>query len=284
LESLFAVQGRGVRRVGGAGDHGADLIIETADARTVVQAKHSTSGPVGEKGVCQVNAARDWYLASGALVVSNQEFTAGAKALARACGVELWGRQRLWEALFEARRIPRVPCEGDLLDAGQGNSVGRWSSGPPLVEQAMPPERDRGVDDGGGSGYPARLAAGLLWRFALVGAIVGGALVAPVAVLVTVVMLLGSCLLVGVWRGQDRAAPIWRAGAIGIGLAVSSSLSVDPRVVVGGLSVLAADALIAAARPWWSRLSWPWSRGGHGSSMREHRSWGRLSGTAAETH
>jgi len=276
LASLFAVPGSRVRPLGGPGDHGADLMVETAHARTVVQAKHSSSGPVGERGVCQVNAARDWYLATGALVVSNQEFTAGAKALARACDVELWGRQRLWEALLEVCWIPGVPCDGDLLDAAQGNPVG------PLVENAIPAEGGRGVDDGGGSGYPARVAAGLLWRFALVGAIVGGALVDTSAVLATVVVLLGSCLLVGAWRGQDRAAPLWRAGAIGIGLAVSSSLGVYPKVVVASLSVLTADALIAAARPWWSRLSWRWSRGGHGSPTREDRSWSRLYRTTAE--
>ena len=278
LASLFAVPGSRVTPLGGPGDHGADLMVETAHARTVVQAKHSSSGPVGERGVCQVNAARKWYLATGALVVSNQEFTAGAKALARACDVELWGRQRLWEALLEACWMPGVPCDGDFLHAAQGNPVGS------LVEHATSWGGGRDVDAGGGSGYPVRLAAGLLWRFALVGAIVGGAFVDTVAVLAAVVVLLGSCFLVGVCRGQDRAAPIWRAGAIGIGLAVSSTLSVDTKVVIAGLSVLAVDALIAAGRPWWSRLSWPWSRGGRGSPPRERRRSGRLSGTAAETH
>ncbi len=81
-----------VRRIGGAGDFGADIIARGfLLSKIVVQCKHYAR-PVGVKAVQEVCAARLYYGASRAAVATNSTFTRGARKLAQRCGVELWQR------------------------------------------------------------------------------------------------------------------------------------------------------------------------------------------------
>ena len=70
-------------------DMGADLILERRGIRSVVQAK-SYSGSVGVKAVQEVVAAKSYYKAREAFVVTNSTFTKSAIDLAEANGVSLW--------------------------------------------------------------------------------------------------------------------------------------------------------------------------------------------------
>ncbi len=81
-------------------DQGADLIIEQYGERTVVQAKRR-KGNIGNSAIQEVFAAKHFYNASNALVVTVTDFTKPAKKLAEKLKVELWGRQRL---LLEMRK------------------------------------------------------------------------------------------------------------------------------------------------------------------------------------
>lgn len=82
-----------VRRVGQSGDFGCDITARTGlfGRKVVVQCK-CYSGKVGNAAVQEVNAARQYYGASIAVVATNSTFTQAAKELARACGVQLWER------------------------------------------------------------------------------------------------------------------------------------------------------------------------------------------------
>lgn len=105
LEALFTSSGCRVRHSGNKGDLGADLVIEQAGKRAVVQAKCSLA-PVGPDAVQRVVRAMAPYGATSAMVVTNATFTKHATVLARATGVVLWDRRALFA---ETRRhVPGV--------------------------------------------------------------------------------------------------------------------------------------------------------------------------------
>lgn len=82
---------RFVRRIGGSGDFGGDVVAKTCffGRKIVVQCKNY-KGKVGVSAVQEVNAARQYYRAARAAVATNSTFTDSAVKLAAACGVELW--------------------------------------------------------------------------------------------------------------------------------------------------------------------------------------------------
>ena len=71
-----------------SGDQGADLIIEKYGLKFVVQCKFY-SNPVGNKAVQEVIAAKGFYDAWGAIVVTNSDYTKSARQLAESHGVIL---------------------------------------------------------------------------------------------------------------------------------------------------------------------------------------------------
>jgi restriction system protein len=78
-------------------DRAADLILVGDRGRIAVQAKRHAD-PVSERAVQAAVAAKAVYGCDHALVVTNSTFTAGARRLARATQVGLWGRDRLLSA------------------------------------------------------------------------------------------------------------------------------------------------------------------------------------------
>lgn len=72
----------------GSGDQGADVVATDGDVKIIFQAKlYST--PVGNKAVQEVAAAKGFYGASKAVVVSNNGFTKSARQLAESLDVLL---------------------------------------------------------------------------------------------------------------------------------------------------------------------------------------------------
>ena len=82
------------------GDFGADLVLESAGVRTVVQAKRYDS-PVGIEAVQEVIGAKAHYGASDAWVVTNSSFTPAAETLAAENGVQLFARDGLVDCLAQ---------------------------------------------------------------------------------------------------------------------------------------------------------------------------------------
>jgi restriction system protein len=102
MASLFRGHGYSVERTRARGDYGADLVVERAGVRTVVQAKRWTKR-VGVKAVQEAVAAKAMYSCTEAMVVTNSTFTEQARTLARANQVALWDRDRLVLELVEAQ-------------------------------------------------------------------------------------------------------------------------------------------------------------------------------------
>ena len=69
------------RPTAASGDQGADIVAEHKGRAVVFQCKYH-SAPIGNKAVQEVAAARHYYQAQAACVVSNQDYTRSARALA----------------------------------------------------------------------------------------------------------------------------------------------------------------------------------------------------------
>jgi restriction system protein len=115
LSTLFQREGYDTKLTRYRGDYGADLVIERGGVRTAVQAKCWKKN-VGIKAVQEAVAAGAMYDCSRALVVANREFTAQARALAQANGVELWGREVLVGKLLSVR-APSEALRAETADA-----------------------------------------------------------------------------------------------------------------------------------------------------------------------
>jgi hypothetical protein len=98
---LFRRKGFKVATTKASGDQGADLILEGKNGRAVVQAKRSNS-KVGNWAVQEVLAAKGFYAAQRALVLTNNRYSNSARALAAANGVELLDRNDLAKMLGRA--------------------------------------------------------------------------------------------------------------------------------------------------------------------------------------
>ena len=87
-EGLFKLEGWRTSSTNTSGDQGADIVADSGENRVVVQCKYY-SKPVGNSAVQEVAAARAFYDANLALVVSRYGFTKAAKALAERALVQL---------------------------------------------------------------------------------------------------------------------------------------------------------------------------------------------------
>jgi restriction system protein len=94
LATLFRRLGYQVEQTRYRGDYGADLVVRRSGMKVAVQAKRWTKN-VGVKAVQEAVAAKGYYKADAAMVVTNRGFTEQARVLARANDVELWDRDRL---------------------------------------------------------------------------------------------------------------------------------------------------------------------------------------------
>jgi curved DNA-binding protein CbpA len=105
LQHFFANQGYRVTRIGGRGEFGADLLLNDAHGRTIVQARRCTR-VVPPDAVQHAVAAKAHYGAARALVVTSSDYSAHAVAMAQSNGVALWNRSTLAAELTVLRGAP----------------------------------------------------------------------------------------------------------------------------------------------------------------------------------
>ncbi|MDQ0875000.1 restriction system protein [Paenibacillus sp. V4I3] len=98
LEQFFKRQGWEVKRTGGQGDYGADLILKSATKKVIVQAKRWKQN-VGYEAIQQAYSAKDVYKATEAWVITNSRFTEQARDGAKRLGIKLWDRDVLIEQM-----------------------------------------------------------------------------------------------------------------------------------------------------------------------------------------
>lgn len=113
LELFFKKQGWKVKRIGGQGDYGADLILASADKKIVVQAKRWKQN-VGYEAIQQAYTSKDIYECNEAWVVTNSGFTEQAIDAAKRLGVQLWNRNILIEKMAEVNAATTLKPEAEL--------------------------------------------------------------------------------------------------------------------------------------------------------------------------
>jgi len=101
LRQLFEKKGWKVQLTSRSGDFGADLVMRREGKVVVVQAKRWAK-PIGLKAVQEITAARDFYKADEAWVVTTSTFTQAAIKQAKASKVRLQDRTSLKKFLSEA--------------------------------------------------------------------------------------------------------------------------------------------------------------------------------------
>src|SRR5262245_44985758 len=114
---IFRRNGFKVFTTKSSGDQGADLVLEGRKERAVVQTKRY-KGKVGNWAVQEVLAAKGFYAAQRALVVTNSSYSNSARELAAANGVELLDRSDLAKMLVRAGRVRRAKREQHYHHAG----------------------------------------------------------------------------------------------------------------------------------------------------------------------
>ncbi len=88
VASLIESVGLSVRRIGGSGDQGVDLIAVSSTMIYAVQCKWH-SAPIGNSAVQQVKAGEKFHSCEASVVVGKSGFTPSARKLAAALGVDL---------------------------------------------------------------------------------------------------------------------------------------------------------------------------------------------------
>lgn len=103
LGHLFRTHGYAVGVTQASGDFGADLILEKAGRKIVIQAKRYSNN-VGIKAVQEAHSSIPHYKANEAWVVTNAGFTDAAMELAKSANVRLVGREQLIEMILQMKQ------------------------------------------------------------------------------------------------------------------------------------------------------------------------------------
>jgi len=106
LGMFYEAQGFHVIETPKSGDQGADVLLEKAGEKTVIQAK-LYSGTVGNKAVQEAIAASSHFRCNFAAVVTNNYFTRSAKELAQSSTVTLVDRDELIEMIRVFNQCPK---------------------------------------------------------------------------------------------------------------------------------------------------------------------------------
>lgn len=144
LEQFFKKRGWQVKRTGGQGDYGADLLLSSANRKVVVQAKRWQRN-VGYEAIQQAYTSKDVYQCDEAWVITNSGFTEQAIDGARRLGVVLWNREKLIEemanvnaaATLKEEPVP-VPSNQPLANVsptGQGDLYVCAKCGKPVTQK-----------------------------------------------------------------------------------------------------------------------------------------------------
>lgn len=107
LAELFRKKGYHAIVTPHSGDYGADVIIHKGNHRIAIQAKHSTSGSIDQRGVLEVLGSLRRYRCKHGIVITNTTFRKTAIELARDNDIELWNRERLMKEIVHANQVTK---------------------------------------------------------------------------------------------------------------------------------------------------------------------------------
>lgn len=106
LKEMFKTLGYNVKRTPDSGDFGADLYMEKNGNSYVVQAKRSKT-KIGLAAVQEVVAAKAYYKAEVAIVITNNHLTTNAKILAKNNNVIVYERHELIKLIHKSKMVKK---------------------------------------------------------------------------------------------------------------------------------------------------------------------------------
>lgn len=107
LVELFKSLQYSVKKTSDTNDFGADLILKKEGKKIVVQAKRY-KGKVGIKAIQEILAAKSYYKANSAWVITNSSYTKSALTLAHKTNVRLLDRSSLIKMQRKSRKISKA--------------------------------------------------------------------------------------------------------------------------------------------------------------------------------
>lgn len=122
LEVLFEKKGYKVTLTKYIGDYGADLVVESGENKTIIQAKRFKN-KVGVKAIQEAVASKGYYGCQNAMVVTNSHFTDQAIKLAKANKVEIWDRKKLIDELSTMNSSEVVNKKTETAEANNSQNV-----------------------------------------------------------------------------------------------------------------------------------------------------------------
>jgi hypothetical protein len=94
--------------------------------------------------------------------------------------------------------------------------------------------------------YGVAVAWGILWRYAVLGAVVLAMVVGPRPPLAAPLAIVAGGVLLGLWARRPWPAALWRAAMLGWAAAVTAGWIVFPIVLASGLAVLTLEPWLLA--------------------------------------
>jgi len=94
--------------------------------------------------------------------------------------------------------------------------------------------------------YGVTVAWGILWRYAVLGAVVLGMVAGPRPPLLAPLAIVVGGLLLGLWFRRPWPAALWRAATLGWATAVTAGWIVFPMVLAGALAALTVEPWLLA--------------------------------------
>jgi len=94
--------------------------------------------------------------------------------------------------------------------------------------------------------YGVAVAWGILWRYAVLGAVVLAMVAGPRPPLAAPLAIIAGGMLLGLWFRRPWPAALWRAAVLGWVAAVTAGWTVFPLVLASGLAVLTVEPWLLA--------------------------------------
>lgn len=105
LQQLLMIQGYSVAMTPASGDLGVDLVAIRRTERVAIQVKRSNS-KISRRAISDAVAGKGHYQCNQAMVITNSDFTTGARTLSRSTGCILIDRQILAHWIAQLQQKP----------------------------------------------------------------------------------------------------------------------------------------------------------------------------------
>lgn len=121
-----------VRVTQGSGDYGVDILAKKDDFTVAFQCKRF-SNSVGVKAIQEIISGSVFYECDVAVVITNNEYTPQAEEMAKRARVQLWGRGKLHQLIYNHNQKEQERLQTIENQSGNNNQIS--SSKPEEIQE-----------------------------------------------------------------------------------------------------------------------------------------------------